>query len=331
MSRAKELKNSSDNNLNLYDYFSLFIPNKKSKYTELLLKIMKKTPDLSRYVNDIKDRLQNEFKISKSDLDQVNDLHLLLFYRMVDGMFNINDLVSFQRFCEYNERNLIEQNDLSRYNNFEDVLNQLSLAEINVETKNLEKQVKVVYQDDEWLLIRPLTYAASKKYGSNTKWCTTQTNNPEYFLKYANKGVLIYCINKKTGYKVAAFCSLDKNDSEFSFWNQKDSRVDSIETELTPDLLTVILKESKTPYSKTNRFLLSDEEREKEDLMLNNIKREDYELRAVEAESPELPMDMDMEMTAESPTELPEPVQDIQISNENGIGVQNYSGHTGNF
>lgn len=318
MSRVRELKNSSDNNLNLYDYFSLFIPNKKSKYTELLLRIMKKTPDLSRYVNDIKDRLQNEFKISKSELDQVNDLHLLLFYRMVDGMFNINDLVSFQKFCEYNERNLIEQNDLSRYNNFEDVLNQLSLAEINVETKNLEKQVKVVYQDDEWLLIRPLTYAASKKYGSNTKWCTTQSNTPEYFLKYANKGVLIYCINKKTGYKVASFCSLDKNDSEFSFWNQKDIRVDSIETELTPDLLTVILKESKTPYSKTNRFLLSDEEREKEDLMLNNIKREDYELRAVAAELPE--------PIIEQPA-----VVDMEISNENGIGVQNYSGHTGNF
>jgi hypothetical protein len=329
MSRAKELKNSSDNNLNLYDYFSLFIPNKKSKYTELLLRIMKKTPDLSRYVNDIKDRLQKEFKITKSDLDQVNDLHLLLFYRMVDGMFNINDLVSFQRFCEYNERNLIEQNDLSRYDNFEDVLSQLSLAEIIVETKNMEKQVKVVYEDNEWLLIRPLTYAASKKYGSNTKWCTTQSNNPEYFLKYANKGVLIYCINKKTGYKIASFCSLDKNDSEFSFWNQKDSRVDSIETELTPDLLTVILRESKTPYSKTNRFLLSDEEREKEDLMLNNIKREDYELRSPEVETAELPTDM--EMMAELPTELPEPVQDIQISNENGIGVQNYSGHTVNF
>ena len=84
------------------------------------------------------------------------------------------------------------------------MLNQLSLADIKSELKGLENETIKVYEDDVWLLVRPLSYLSSKKYGSNTKWCTTTESNSEYFIKYSSKGVLIYCINKKTGYKVAS-------------------------------------------------------------------------------------------------------------------------------
>jgi len=109
---------------------------------------------------------------------------------------------------------------------------------------------------------------ASKKYGSNTKWCTTQSDNPEYFLKYTKKGVLIYCINKVTGYKVASFYSLEKNDPEFSFWNQKDAKIDSLDSELTDELRKIIQTVSKGSDAKTNRFLLSDDQRIKEENFL---------------------------------------------------------------
>jgi hypothetical protein len=87
-------------------------------------------------------------------------------------------------------------------------------------------------------------------------------------MKYSKRGVLIYCINKKTGYKVASFYSLDKNEPEFSFWNQKDTRIDSLDSELTDELRLVIQKTSKDPKAKTNRFLLSDDQRNKEDKLL---------------------------------------------------------------
>jgi hypothetical protein len=271
MSRVKELKNSSDNNINLYDLFSLFTSEKKSKYTELLLRVVKKTPNLSNHANEVRSRLKSDFDIKDEDINNLSDFHIVLFYRIIDTTFNHNDLKSFKKFCEYNDRNLINQNDLSRYNSFDEVLNALSLAELVAETKNLERQVKVVYENNEWILVRPLTFAASKKYGSNTKWCTTQQNNPDYFLKYIKRGVLIYCINKVTGYKVASFYSLDKNDPEFSFWNQKDNRIDSLETELTEELRKIILLENTDPSVKTNRFLLSDEERIKEESILKNM------------------------------------------------------------
>jgi hypothetical protein len=82
--------------------------------------------------------------------------------------------------------------------------------------------------------------------------------------------VLIYCINKKTGYKVASFYSLDKKEPEFSFWDQKDSRIDSLDSELTDELRKKIQEVSKDSKAKTNRFLLSDDQRTIEDKLLGS-------------------------------------------------------------
>ena len=267
MSRAKELKTNPENNINLFELFSMFIPEGKTKYTDTLIRIMKKTPNIDEHKKEIVDKLHEEFDFPKEKLRELPTLQIVFFYRLVESMFNFSDLKSFQKFCELNERGLIKQNDLSTYNSFDELLTSLGLAEMAADMKDMEKQVRVVFEDDEWLLIRPLTYQASRKYGSNTKWCTTQENNPDYFMKYAGKGVLIYAINKKSGYKVASFNSLDKNDPEFSFWNQKDTRIDSMQTELTDNLLGMIKRES-TLNAKTNRFLLSDDERIKEEKLL---------------------------------------------------------------
>jgi hypothetical protein len=271
MSKIKELKTNPDNSLNLVTVLELFSPEGKSKYTDLLLKLMKGTPNLKEHTKEIKETLTNEFTfISIEKLNGFSEIQLMLLYKFVDSFFNVQDLVNFKKFCDYNERCLIDQNDLSRYKKFEDIVNAVSIADMKVETKDMENQIIKVYEDDEWLLLRPLTYLASKKYGSNTKWCTTQSNNSEYFIKYSSKGVLIYCINKKTGYKVASFYSLDKNDQEFSFWNQKDTRVDSLQTELNDELRKIISETSMAKNAKTNRYLLDDDQRTKEDILLKH-------------------------------------------------------------
>jgi hypothetical protein len=271
MSKIKELKTNPDNSLNLVTVLELFSPEGKSKYTDLLLKLMKGTPNLKEHTKEIKETLSNEFTfISVEKLNQFSEIQLMLLYKFVDSFFNVKDLLNFKKFCDYNERCLIDQNDLSRYKKFEDIVNAVSVADMKVETKDMENQIIKVYEDDEWLLLRPLTYLASKKYGSNTKWCTTQSNNSEYFIKYSSKGVLIYCINKKTGYKVASFYSLDKNDQEFSFWNQKDTRVDSLQTELNDELRKIISETSMAKNAKTNRYLLDDDQRTKEDILLKH-------------------------------------------------------------
>ena len=285
---------------------------------------MKSTPNIKDHIKEIKQYITSNFNfISGDSLSQFSDIQLLLIYRFLDSFFNVQDLQTYRKFCEYNERGLITQNDLTKYKSFEEIMSSVSLAEMKVDMKEMESQIIKIHEDDEWLLIRPLTYVSSKKYGSNTKWCTTQETNPEYFTKYTAKGVLIYCINKVNGYKVASFYSLDKNDPEFSYWNQKDSRIDSTDSELTLELIGFIRDYVKDPKVKTNRYMLSDDMRTKEDVLLKQrvpdalepielpdrlrtrigdaIRRENYEDNSMD------PQDMDVsEMT-----ELCEPETEV--------------------
>jgi hypothetical protein len=76
--------------------------------------------------------------------------------------------------------------------------------------------------------------------------------------------VLVYCINKKTGYKVAAFYSLDKNEPEFSYWNQKDTRIDSTDSNLPLELIGFIRDYVKDPKVKSNTAMLSGDQKKKE-------------------------------------------------------------------
>ncbi len=260
MSLIKDLKNNQDNIFNIVEAIELFVPEKKSKYTNLMLRLMKISPNFDEHANEIIEHFVNSFpKINVDDLRKMKPMQLLLLFVFVDRFFNPNDMENFVRFCELNELGYIEETDLSKYKTLDELINQVNIAEIKVQTKEMEKEIVKVYEDSEWLILRPLTYGASRKYGSNTKWCTTSENNPEYFLKYSCRGVLIYCMNKKNGYKVASFNSLDLNEPEFSFWNQVDKRIDSIESELTPELIKVIKNVCFDPQVKTNRELMSSE------------------------------------------------------------------------
>jgi hypothetical protein len=265
MSRIKELRTNEDYNLNIVSILEMFSPEGKSKYTETLLRMMKNTPNLKEHTKEIKLVLLEKFPfMEKSKLDLMSDIQIMLIYKFIDGFFNFEDLQKYRKFCEYNERNLIEENDLTKYKSFEQMIAAMGVAEMKAEEKELETQVIKIHEDGQWLLIRPLTFKSSCKYGANTKWCTTTEHNQEYFNKYANRGVLVYCINKKNGYKVAAFYSLDKNEPEFSYWNQKDTRIDSTDSQLPLELIGFIRDYVKDPKAKSNFAMLSGDQKKKE-------------------------------------------------------------------
>ena len=52
MSKIKELKTNPDNSLNLVTVLELFSPEGKSKYTDLLLKLMKGTPNIKEHIKE---------------------------------------------------------------------------------------------------------------------------------------------------------------------------------------------------------------------------------------------------------------------------------------
>jgi hypothetical protein len=291
MSRIKNLQTDSENVINMVEVLQLFIPEGKSKYVETLLRIMKKTKNLNVYTQEMRESWSREFGIKPESLNSFNDVQLLFMYRFIDGMFNYSDLKSFIKFCEYNERGLIENNDLSRYSNFDEIMVSTGLAEIKVIEKDLEKQIINLHSDDEWVVIKPLTYIASRKYGSSTKWCTTQETNPEYFLRYAGKGILIYTMNKKTGLKVAAYKSLIKDDPELSFWNQIDNRIDSMESALPTFILEIIRNEFQNCYT-PNLDLLSYQDKKAQQQLLETMQKKSMSIAISEMDMREEPLPM---------------------------------------
>jgi len=53
-----------------------------------------------------------------------------------------------------------------------------------------------LFENDEFLLVIPLTFEASCKYGAGTKWCTTSKDNDDMFKKHNRMGSLGYVIIK---------------------------------------------------------------------------------------------------------------------------------------
>lgn len=242
MSVLKELRIRPENSINIVDMLTLLCLEGKSKYVETLLRIMKTTENIDDYRKEVLKRLETEYGVDPKELKVYDTLQLIFIDKFFRDMFELKDLQSFKKFCEYNERSLIEENDVSSYKSFEQITRVVNIAELKINEKEMEKQVIKLLDTDEWLVLKPLTFEASKKYGSNTKWCTTTDGDSQHFERYG-KGILIYSINKKTNYKVACYKNLD--GSEFSFWNQTDQKVESLDTDLTMEILKLIKEEVK--------------------------------------------------------------------------------------
>ena len=111
-----------------------------------------------------------------------------------------------------------------------------------------QKQVKVVYEDDQYFCIKPLTYEASVSYGYQTKWCTASVHDQSYFYNHSRDGVLVYVIDKINNMKFGFY----HNDHQIQIYNQKDDRVDSMETGLPLELLHKLFSEMKSDVKDKN-------------------------------------------------------------------------------
>jgi len=287
MSRIEQLKKQNPSyTIEIIDIINNLFD--KVKYTELSVNLIKtKRQGYSRSSEDIINEMVVEYGQDREILTSKSYEELTNIFRVLGDYFGYHDFNTIKKFIELNERNLIKENDLSKFKSFEDLELQVSLAELKLIDKDLEKQVIKLYETDEWLVLKPMSFLASRKYGSNTKWCTTQENNPDYYLRYSRRGILIYCMNKVTGEKVAAFKNIDTSyDRETSFWNMIDNRIDSIESGLPVEVMDVIKNEF-TKTTKPNWDLLSDDDRNKQ---LVWIEHEYYSKKSYVGEEQVMPM-----------------------------------------
>jgi hypothetical protein len=212
MSRLDKLKEQHPElNISVMDVISKLDPTNTYKYTEFLIKKFK------------------EF------YDEYDDWTIGLGMEMM-GVENMESLNEFEIHAKANR---ITNPDISQYKNFNQIYDAVKEAEEKVKLKELEKQVIKLFDNDEWSVIIPLTYEASKTYGSNTKWCTTQER---YWNEYYTTHKLIYIQNKKTNEKYAVSRHWEDN-KKVQAWMSNDDETSPMLLPIPIEVMSVILYE----------------------------------------------------------------------------------------
>jgi len=274
MGKIEELKKQNPNfNINIIDIINDVYG--KSKYTEMVINLIKnkysKREGDGNYYSDIHRELIREYKVNPDKLIGKTVFELVNMIRVFSENIGYNESKTIEKFIELNEKNLITQKDLTTYKTIEELELQISLSDLKIVDKELEKQVLKLMETDEWLVLKPLSYQASVKYGSGTKWCTASKNESDYYFRYSKRGILIYFINKKTGDKVAGFKNLDLSyEKETSFWTIIDLRTDSIDCDLPEEVMNIFKEEFKNT-KKTNWELLSENERNRQLIQMESL------------------------------------------------------------
>ena len=81
-----------------------------------------------------------------------------------------------------------------------------------------DERIKL-YETEDFLLVIPLTYTASCKYGANTKWCVTEKDDDEMFQRHDKIAGLGFLIVKNPSLQEKF------NNSKFAFYINKPKSV----------------------------------------------------------------------------------------------------------
>ena len=111
--------------------------------------------------------------------------------------------------------------DINQYKTFaelNDAINQYE-SRIRREVQTIEG-ADLVYEDERFTVVAPLTTKASCYYGAGTKWCTASSADNTHFNNYMNEGKLFYFIDKTKPtsdrfYKVALLKKFEGDESYF--------------------------------------------------------------------------------------------------------------------
>jgi hypothetical protein len=248
MTKIKEL--SSNNKhlaTSLIEFLKFLDPSGKSKYVDLMSRISIK-PKLD-YEKSHEKRIKDYFSdlgIVKERLNNYTVEELTIFNRFFDMFVSHSEYKLILDLYELHERKFTNV-DVNTIKTYEDLSNIVTLHSVKKYLKESEKSINILYKDDNWILLKPLSHASSLKYGAGTKWCTASRDNYQFY-RYSKNGILIYIVNLQTGNKYGFFHSLV--DIDTSFWNVLDNRVDSMETEIDSYVLNIIkneIKSNKTP------------------------------------------------------------------------------------
>jgi hypothetical protein len=187
--------------------------------------------------------------------------------------------------------------DLSQYKSVGQLLG--ALSEYDGRQRRNVKKVEggnVVYDDDRFFVVNPLTHESSCYYGRGTKWCTTAETDT-HFKRYNEDGKLFYIIDKTLPtndpfYKVAL---LKKFDGDKTYYDSKNETIKNgwiLNTNKLNEILTSIDEYLNVEYAQQIKIFSDKESAKKEKERLDRLRiqrvlqdrREEAQERRLEGE-----------------------------------------------
>lgn len=90
----------------------------------------------------------------------------------------------------------LSKKDFASYNSIDELEADLNKAKQKKQKSELSKDVDMIFEDDNLLVVKAKTYEASCKYGAGTKWCTAGRDTDEHWDRHNKTGVEFIWINK---------------------------------------------------------------------------------------------------------------------------------------
>lgn len=259
MSKRKLKEQHQWANYNMIDILSSIDPSKTNKFLPLMVKHLKAEIENrnKRNENERKYLLEEIYHLTNIPSTHfknynTNELERILEVLRIFGYENFSLLKDFN---EHLNHNRIPENDVLKYKSFEEIVDAVKLASLKQAQKELKSSTHIVFEDENWLMIKPLTFESSRRYGAATKWCTTMENNKSYFYKYSSNGILIYIINKVTNAKTAAHIDLREKDeyhNPIKLYNEQDVETDSYVLQLSKQVMETLMEEHRKSINNQN-------------------------------------------------------------------------------
>jgi hypothetical protein len=205
MAKVRDIKEQNPNYLiDIVEILASHDPSKTNKYL----------PFMVRSVKDWVDWINNEIQS-----------------QTFKEMFEI-----IQDFEDLSKRNLLDNKDIYSYESNQDIIKAVKEAKEKVTRSEVKKnETEVLFENERWLVLYPLTTRSSNLYGKGTKWCVSSEdgNYGKYFKQYTSNGCLVFVIDKtvkESEYrsndfaKVAFHNDRSKKDG-ITLWDIKDNQV----------------------------------------------------------------------------------------------------------
>lgn len=206
MAKIKDLKEKHPHyKIDVIEVLSQMDPTKTNKYLPFMIKC---TSDWVEWINK---ELKNE-----------------TFKEMFEVIKDFEDL---------SQRNLLDNKDIYSYESNQDIIESVKTAKERITRSEVKKkETEVLYEDDRWLVLFPLSVRSSNLYGKGTKWCVSSEdhNYGKYFKQYTDEGVLVFVIDKTVSdteartndfAKIAFHNDRKKHSDGVTIWDVKDMQM----------------------------------------------------------------------------------------------------------